>query len=150
MKHLIFNPSNECTGFFDDPQPDTVPYDFDPAVTWFTALKLQDGQVVQMYPGLSRQAQEARFNADKEAADFEREKTLQIPGIKLIAAEKIRNLDWRLERARELDELEGGTARTQEILLQRQAIRAASNALEAQVLACTTMEQLEAIDIRYW
>lgn len=150
MKHLIFSPTNECTNFFDEPQRDSVPYDFDPEVTWFSTLKLQDGQVVQSYPGLSRQEQEARFNADKVAADFEREKTLKIPMIKSFAGEKIRELDWKLERARELDELEGSTVRTQEILSQRQAIRAASNAVEAQVLACTTMEQLEAIDIRYW
>ena len=150
MKHLIFSPTNECTCFFDEPQPDSVPYDFDPATTWFSTLKLQDGQVVQSYPGLSRQEQEARFNADKQAADFEREKTLKIPMIKSFAGEKIRDLDWRLERARELDEIEGGTVKTQEILSQRQAIRAASNAVEAAVMACTTKEQLEAIDIRYW
>ena len=57
-------------------------------------------------------------------------------------------LDWQLERAKEQDQLANTTSKTLEVLQARQAIRDANNALEAEILACKTREEIDAIDIK--
>lgn len=150
MKYLIFNPSGECTGYFDTQEPDSVPYDFDPDKIWFSTLRLENDKVIHLYPNLSRQDQEKQFNKDKEEEDFKRQKESMIPLVKIQAANQIRELDWKLERAKEQDQLSGGNSKTLEILSLRQAIRDASNAMEIKIMSCENIAELEKIDIKHF
>lgn len=68
-------------------------------------------------------------------------KAAKVVEIKAEATRRITALDWRLQRATE-EELLGivGTETKQAILLERQAIREASTAAEADVIKLTTVE----------
>ena len=68
-------------------------------------------------------------------------KAAKVVEIKAEAGRRITALDWRLQRATE-EELLGivGTKTKQAVLLERQAIREASTAAEADVMNLTTVE----------
>ena len=68
-------------------------------------------------------------------------KAAKVVEIKAEAGRRITALDWRLQRATE-EELLGivGTKTKQAVLLERQAIREASTAAEADVMKLTTVE----------
>lgn len=151
MKYLTFDPlTNEATSHFDnqaDAHTTSYPYPYDPAIELLASLKLVDGEVVHTMQGMSLAEQVSTYNAAKLAASFQLYKESRIPLIKNKAAEKISALDWRLERAKEQDQLADTTSKTLEVLQARQAIRDANNALEAAILACETREEVDAIDI---
>jgi len=146
MKYLEFNLDNTCIGVFDSPAAGRYEFDYDPAKYFLPTLQLKDGKVVHTLPGLSYKDQETTFNKAKEAADFEQNKINIIPTIKSHAAEKIRLISWKLERAKEQDELAGTTDKTLKALAERQAIRDASNAHEAKLMALKTIKELEDFD----
>lgn len=152
MKYLTFDPlTNEAINFFDteaDAQATCYPYPYNPATELLATLKLVNGTVVHTKSGKTLAQQVAEYNAAKEAESLDNYKASRIPLIKNKAAEKISDLDWKLERAREQDLLEGTTSKELEVLQARQAIRDANNAVEAAVLACTTREEVDAIDIK--
>lgn len=148
MKYLIFSVDNICTGVFDDEIENSVGFDYDPKKHWFPTLQLVDGVVVHTMPGITVVNQEKRFNAAKEEADFQNYKLMKVPSIKARAAELISNLDWKVTRATEQDQLAGTTDKVESVLQERQAIRDANNALEAALLACTTQAQVDALDFK--
>jgi hypothetical protein len=152
MKYLTFDPlTTEATSHFDnqaDAHTTSYPYPYDPATELLASLKLVDGAVVHTMKGMSLPEQVTAYNAAKMSAGFQQYKESKIPLIKNKAAEKISALDWRLERAKEQDQLANTTSKTLEVLQARQAIRDANNALEIAVLACETREEVDAIDIR--
>jgi hypothetical protein len=152
MKYLTFDPlTNEATNYFDteaEAHTTCYAYPYDPTKELLATLKLINGVVVHTMQGKTLTQQIEKYNADKEADSLQKHKESKIPQIKNKAAEKIMALDWKLERAREQDQLENTTAKTLEVLQARQAIRDTSNELEAEVLACTTHEAINAIDIK--
>lgn len=152
MKYLTFDElTNEANNFFDteaDAHTTCYAYPYNPATELLATLKLINGVVVHTMPGKTLAQQVAEYNAAKEADALQKYKEAKIPLIKNTAAEKITALDWRLERAREQDLLEGTTSKELEVLQARQAIRDANNLLEAAVLACETREEVDAIDIK--
>jgi hypothetical protein len=152
MKYLTFDPlTNEATSYFDaeaDSHTTCYAYPYNSATELLASLKLIDGKVVHTMAGKSLSEQVATYNSAKEEASFQEYKQSKIPLLKSKAAEKISALDWRLERAKEQDQLAGSTSKVLEVLQARQAIRDANNALEAEILACETREEVDAIDIR--
>ena len=152
MKYLTFDSlTNEATNFFDneaDAHTTCYPYPYNPATELLATLKLVDGAVVHTMPGMTLEQQVAAYNAAKEADALQKYKESRIPILKNNAAEKIVALNWKLERAREQDILEGTTSKELEVLQARQAIRDANNALELAILACETREDVDAIDIK--
>lgn len=152
MKYLTFDPlTNEATNHFDneaDAHTTCYAYSYNPATELLATLKLIDGVVVHTMAGKTLDQQIAEYNTVKEADSLQKYKESRIPHIKNKAAEKIMALDWQLERAKEQDQLENTTSRVLEVLQARQAIRDVNNALEAEVLACTTREEIDAIDIK--
>mgnify|MGYP000096119895 CR=1 FL=1 len=152
MKYLTFDPlTNEATNFFDneaDAHTTSYAYPYDPATELLATLKLIDGEVVHTMLGKTLAQQLAQYNSAKEADSLQKYKESKIPLIKHKAAEKIMALDWQLERAKEQDQLENTTSKTLAVLQARQAIRDANNALEAEILACETREEIDAIDIK--
>lgn len=68
-----------------------------------------------------------------------------IQEIKHTASSLLVKSDWKIIRASEgVAEVDDAT------LLYRQAVRAASNTMEAEVNACSTIEDLEALDLSQW
>lgn len=152
MKYLTFDPlTNEAINFFDneaDAHTVCYPYPYNPATELLATLQLVNGAVVHTMPGRTLAQQVSEYNAAKEADALQKYKEAKVPLIKNTAAEKITALDWKLERAKEQDLLEGTTSKELEVLQARQAIRDANNLLEAAVLACETREEVDAIDIK--
>jgi hypothetical protein len=152
MKYLTFDPlTNEAANHFDneaDAHTTCYAYPYNPATELLATLKLINGVVVHTKAGKTLAQQVAEYNLAKEADSLQKHKESVVLLIKNKAAEKIMALDWKLERAKEQDQLENTTAKTLEVLQARQAIRDASNELEAEVLACTTHEAIDAIDIK--
>lgn len=65
--------------------------------------------------------------------------------IKRHAAEQIAALDWRIERATEHDRLGLPGETVEHVLIEREAIRRASNRIEAQIEAAETVADIRAI-----
>ena len=108
-KYLIFNIDNVCTGVFDEEVENSIAYDYDPTKQWFPTIQLIDGVVTHTMAGVSVANQEKRFNAAKEAEDFQKYKLSRVSVIKSSAARLISEMDWKVERAKEQDQLENTT-----------------------------------------
>jgi hypothetical protein len=72
--------------------------------------------------------------------DLEQLKEQEVSKVKQMAAGELQQTDWYVIRASE-----GGAPVPSEVLSERQAIRDASNAKEAAIVACTTLEELIAV-----
>jgi hypothetical protein len=72
--------------------------------------------------------------------DLEQLKEQEVSKVKQMAAGELQQTDWYVIRASE-----GGTPVPSEVLSERQAIRDASNAKEAAIVACETLEELIAV-----
>lgn len=148
MKYLSFNNDGKCTGVFDTEEPNTVAYDLDDTKEWFSCLLLVNGEVTNPFAHLAREAQPDAYNQAVEQASFEYIRSMRVPMVKEATSVLLAETAWRLERAREQDELDGTTDKTQAVLQMRQDIRDAGNAHEATLLAITDKEELEAFDPR--
>ncbi len=75
-----------------------------------------------------------------------RAKAARITEIKAEAAQYIEATDWRLQRAQEREAAGWATlAAVDAVLAQREAVRRSSDAAEAAVTACTTLQELGAL-----
>ena len=109
-------------------------------------FQLVDGNVVDRYDGVTDDEVkeiDARRAADKVAADFQAAKDARILEIKREAGERIAALDWKADRARERDFM-NGTKKLREVYAEREAIREASDQAEADVAALGTLEEIRA------
>lgn len=87
---------------------------------------------------------EVRVEADPAAA-LAAEKLRKIKEVKQKAAELAENLNWRIERAEERDRLGLPGETVEEVLLEREAIRRASNRCEAEVEAALDVQAVQAV-----
>ena len=109
-------------------------------------FQLVDGVVVDRYDGVTDDEVkdvDARRAADKVAADLQAAKDARINEVKREAGERIAALNWKTDRARERDFL-NGTKKLREIYAEREAIREASDQAEADVAALNTLEEIRA------
>ena len=107
-------------------------------------FKLVDGAVEDRYNGVTdKQVKtiDAKKAAEMEAANFDLAKQDLIFLIKTEAADRIAATDWKVERAKERDAL-NGTNTLQEIYADRELIRGLSDEAEVAVLLLETLEEV--------
>ena len=134
MPHLIFDPdTRRCTGTLDGSAEHfnggtLVPVDAIPADLSALVLNAQ-GEAVQDI-----------------ALALQLAKTARIAQIKAEAADAITSTDWQLQRVREREAAGWATLSDVDVVLaKREAIRRSSNAAEAAVNACTTAQEVQAL-----
>ena len=107
-------------------------------------FRLVDGIVEDRYDGVTDdevRAIDAQTAAEKEAADLEEVRQALVHRIKTEAAVRIAATDWKVERARERDTL-NGTTTLQDVYAEREMIRVTSDEAEAAVSGLETMEEI--------
>lgn len=107
-------------------------------------FQLVDGVVVDRYDGVTDDEVkdiDARRAADKVAADLQAAKDARILEVKREAGDRIAALNWKTDRAKERDFL-NGTKKLREIYAEREAIREASDQAEADVAVLNTLEEI--------
>ena len=109
-------------------------------------FQLVDGEVVDRYDGATdddvRRIDDERV-AERQAEELQAARTALVRRVKAEAAQRIANLDWKVERARERDAL-NGTTTLQDVYTERELIRMASNEAEAAVAKLATQEAIQA------
>ncbi len=107
-------------------------------------FQLVDGEVIDRYDGVTddevREVDAARV-VERQAEELKAARTALVRRIKAEAAQRIANLDWKVERARERDAL-NGTKTLQEVYAEREAIRLASNGAEAAIAKLASQEEI--------
>ena len=107
-------------------------------------FQLVDGEVVDRYDGVTdddvREIDAARV-VERQAEELQAARTALVRRVKAEAAQRIANLDWKVERARERDAL-NGTKTLQEVYAEREIIRRASNEAEAAIAKLTSQEEI--------
>ena len=107
-------------------------------------FQLVDGEVVDRYDGVSddevREIDAARV-VERQAEELQAARTALVRRVKTEAAQRIANLDWKVERARERDAL-NGTKTLQDVYAEREVIRLASNEAEAAIAKLASQEEI--------
>lgn len=107
-------------------------------------FQLVDGKVIDRYDGVSDdevRKQDADRIAGKQADELQAARAALVRRVKAEAARRIANLDWKVERARERDAL-NGTTTLQDVYTERELIRLASDEAEAAIASLATLEDV--------
>ena len=127
-----------------------VEYDFDSTSEEFLSLTLNDAKdtVVNRFPDKTLAEQRALLAEETKQERIAMFKDVKTRRIKALVADAIEPVEWRAERAVELDALEGDgvTTRQLKVAAYRKAARDANNAHEADLLALTDEEDIVAFD----
>ena len=127
-----------------------VEYNFDPANEEISSLTLNDAKdtVVNRFAGKTKEEQQALLLLEAEAYRITQLKTIKTTRIKSLISDAIEPVEWRGERAAELDSLEGEgvTTRQKKVAAYRKAARDANNAHEVLLNNLTTEEDITAFD----
>tara|TARA_B100002019_G_scaffold284569_1_gene292404 strand:+ start:4584 stop:5093 length:510 start_codon:yes stop_codon:yes gene_type:complete len=123
-------------------------FDFDPAVTRVSSLKLSDDgtSVVVRFEGKTLQEQDELLTAEAKAESMSMLKEIKRRRIKSLIADIIEPIEWKEERAKELDAAAGNNNKRLAVAQYRKAARDANNAHEVLLDACSTIEEVEAFD----
>ena len=109
-------------------------------------FQLVDGKVVDRYGGVSddevRKLDAERVEGRQES-ELDAARQAMIRRVKREAGERIAATDWKVERARERDVLNGTTV-LQEVYAEREAIRGASDEAELAILDLATLDEIMA------
>lgn len=107
-------------------------------------FQLVDGKVFDRYNGVTddevREIDAARV-VERQAEELQAARTALVRRVKAEAAQRIATLDWKVERARERDAL-NGTTTLQEVYTERELIRMASNEAEAAIAKLASQEEI--------
>jgi len=109
-------------------------------------FQLVDGKVVDRYGGITDdevKQQDADTVASQQAAELEAARSALIGRVKSEAGERIAETDWKVDRARERDAL-NGTTTLQDVYAEREAIRTASDEAETAIAALATLDEIQA------
>ncbi len=109
-------------------------------------FQLVDGKVVDRYDGVSddevKKIDEERTQ-QKQADELQAARDALVIQVKTEAGQRIANLNWKVDRARERDAL-NGTDTLQVVYAEREAIRTASNEAEAAIAELTSFDEIRA------
>lgn len=109
-------------------------------------FKLVDGKVVDRYDGVSddevKKIDEERIQ-QKQADELQAARDALVIQVKTEAGERIANLNWKVDRARERDAL-NGTDTLQGVYAVREAIRTASNEAETAINELASFDEIRA------
>jgi hypothetical protein len=107
-------------------------------------FQLIDGKVVDRYDGATddevREIDAARV-VERQAEELQAARTALVRRVKTEAAQRIATLDWKVERARERDALNGSKT-LQDVYAEREVIRQASNKAEAAIAKLASQEEI--------
>ena len=107
-------------------------------------FQLVDGEVIDRYDGVTddevREVDAERV-VERQAEELQAARTALVRRVKTEAAQRIATLDWKVERARERDVL-NGTKTLQEVYAEREVIRRASNEAEAAIVKLASQEEI--------
>lgn len=109
-------------------------------------FQLVDGKVVDRYGGITDdevKQQDAGTVASQQAAELEEARSALVGRVKSEAGERIAATDWKVDRARERDAL-NGTTTLQDVYAEREAIRTASDEAETAISALATLDEIQA------
>lgn len=109
-------------------------------------FQLIDGKVIDRYDGVSDdevRKLDAERVAEKQAEELQAAKTALVRRVKAEAAKRIANLDWKVERARERDALNGTTS-LQDVYTERELIRLASDEAETAIASLASLGDIQA------
>lgn len=109
-------------------------------------FQLVDGKVVDRYGGITDdevKQQDADTVASQQTAELEAARSALIGRVKSEAGERIAATDWKVDRARERDALNGTTS-LQDVYAEREAIRTASDEAETAIGALATLDEIQA------
>ena len=109
-------------------------------------FQLIDGKVADRYDGVSddevKKIDEERTQ-QKQADELQAARDALVIQVKTEAGQRIANLNWKVDRARERDAL-NGTDTLQEVYAEREAIRTASNETEAAIAELASFDEIRA------
>ena len=109
-------------------------------------FQLVDGKVVDRYDGVSddevKKIDEERTQ-QKQADELQAARDALVIQVKTEAGQRIANLNWKVDRARERDAL-NGTDTLQVVYAEREAIRTASNEAEAAIAELASFDEIRA------
>ena len=123
-----------------------VETDIDLSENLIAALRLDsDGEtLVNAYPGKTKAEQSELFDVDEAQYAINRKKAELEVAIKAEVFARLEDLDWKNERAEELDFFAGNTDATIAVQAEKQAIRDAGNAKITELKGLSTTEELDA------
>ena len=107
-------------------------------------FQLVDCEVIDRYDGVTDdevRRLDAERVVERQAEELQAARTALVRRVKTEAAGRIATLDWKVERARERDAL-NGTKTLQEVYAEREVIRRASNEAEAAIAKLTSQEEI--------
>jgi hypothetical protein len=127
-----------------------VETDIDLSENLIAALRLDsDGEtLVNAYPGKTKAEQRELNNAADLLAAANRRKVEIERGIRAEVFSRLENLDWKNQRAEELDFAAGNNDATKAVQVEKQAIRDAGNAHVAALNVLSTIEDIDAFKSR--
>jgi hypothetical protein len=109
-------------------------------------FQLVDGKVVDRYDGVSddevKKIDEERTQ-QKQADELQAARDALVIQVKTEAGQRIANLNWKVDRARERDAL-NGTDTLQVVYAEREAIRTASNEAETAITELASFDEIRA------
>ena len=87
--------------------------------------------------------QDADTVASQQAAELDAARSALVGRVKSEAGERIAATDWKVDRARERDAL-NGTTTLKDVYAEREAIRTASDEAETAIAALATLDEIQA------
>tara|TARA_B100001996_G_scaffold353368_1_gene314680 strand:+ start:396 stop:941 length:546 start_codon:yes stop_codon:yes gene_type:complete len=121
-------------------------YDFDPAVDYLSSLEMNAAGTALVNPFAGKTIDEQKALVEKRDVDtkirkYKQQKKHQT---KMLAKEAIEELVWKIDRAKDLDVLNGNQNALRAAYQEREDVRVKSNAMEAEIEALTTLSEVYA------
>jgi len=159
MTFLVFRKStNTVVGWYENEQDIQYPgnmedlqvfeQDYDPSVDYSLSLvPSEDGsELINKFPGKS--VEEQKELIEKEGADtyLEEIKKAKIQQIKSKVKNKLKDSEWKITRAKDLDLINGNTDASNILFAERQSVRDRGNVHEQLLNSLTTIDEIVKFD----
>ena len=118
--------------------------DHDPATDYLLSYELNAAgtALVNPFAGKTIEEQTTLVEQRYENRKIDRQKGIKKHQIKILAKDAINELAWKINRAKDLDAVNGNTNALRAAYQEREDIRVKSNAAEAEVAALTSYEDV--------
>jgi len=129
-----------------DPAFKIFEYDFDPEVDYFSSLEPNAAGTALVNPFAGKTIAEQKALVEKRDTDtkirkYKQQKKHQT---KILAKGAIEELKWKIDRAKDLDAINGNQNALRAAYQEREDVRVKSNAMEAEIEALTTLNEVYA------
>ncbi len=125
-------------------------FDHDPEVDYLTSLELNAAGNALVNPFAGKTITEQKTLCEKRENDRKMKKYKQQKKhqVKMLCKEAIETTSWKIERAKDLDAINGNTDALRAVYQERQNLREKSNTMEAELDALTTLEEVYAYNTK--